>query len=198
MLENVKGILSVCTFLGIGPLDFCAKDLCCAACQQSQPKRPHTHTHAHTHMCIYSYMYLSPSPPSLLFWPSLIDCLTSGPANNLQFLLQSQSASCLFLSHRLPLFIPPRYLPCFPFSFILELLLYICLSTRSTDTSRVSKIIVCILKISSYSFFAFHKNIFIFLQVLNTFFFFINFIKIFAYLLGKYLSKCLPCHTSLC
>lgn len=161
-------------------------------------KASHTHTHAHTHMCIYRYMYLAPSPPFTTFWPSLVDCLTSGPANNLQFLLQSQSASCLFLSHRLPLFIPLLYLPCFPFSFILELLVYICLSTRSTDTSRVSKIIVCILKISSYSFFAFHKKIFIFLQVLNTFFFFINFIKIFAYLLGKYLSKCLPCHTSLC
>lgn len=143
-------------------------------------------------------MYLAPSPFTT-FWPSLIDCLTSGPANNLQFLLQSQSASCLFLCHPSPsISLPPHHLLCFPFSFILELLLYICLSTRSTDTSRVSKIIVCILKISSYSFFAFHKNIFIFLQVLNTFFFFINFIKIFAYLLGKYLSKCLPCHTSLC
>lgn len=96
MLENVKGILSVCTFLGIGPLDFCAKDLCCAACQQSQPKRPHTHTHTHlyTHMCIYRYIL----PLSFTnFWPSHIDCLTRGPANKLQFLLQSQSASCLFL-----------------------------------------------------------------------------------------------------
>lgn len=94
VLENVKGILSVCTFLGISPLDFCAKDLCCAACQQSQPKRPHTHTHTHTHMCIYRYIL---PLPFTTFWPSLIDCLTRGPANNLQFLLQSQSASCLFL-----------------------------------------------------------------------------------------------------
>lgn len=72
-------------------------------------KASHTHTRTYTYMYIQIYVSCPLPPPFTTFWPSLIDCLTSGPANNLQFLLQSQSASCLFLSHLSPLYPSPLF-----------------------------------------------------------------------------------------
>lgn len=89
-----KGFLVCALFWALARLTFVPKIYVVPHANRASQKASHTHTHTHIHMCIYRYIL---PLPFTTFWPSLIDCLTRGPANNLQFLLQSQSASCLFL-----------------------------------------------------------------------------------------------------
>lgn len=133
-----KGFLVCALFWALARLTFVARFMLCRMPTEPAKKASHTHTRTYTHAYIVYIDIARPYTPFRL-WPSLIDCLTRGPANNLQFLLQSQSASCpRFLS----LSFPSLSLYIIPFSFILELLHLPLRPNANTlalykDTSRV-------------------------------------------------------------